>query len=96
MPKPRRRTYRKFRPNQPTDDGGRAQQEIDREARALITALSADGLKSELANREARMYEADQAAQMDPNPASLAQFRRAQMEYRAAQAACKMQGEIAQ
>lgn len=96
MPKPRRRTYRKFRPSQVTDDGGRQQQEIEREARALMTALSADGLKSELANREVRMMEADQAAQMNPNPASLAGFRRAQLEYRAAKVACSMQGDGAQ
>ncbi|MFN0072901.1 MAG: hypothetical protein ACKVVP_15565 [Chloroflexota bacterium] len=96
MPKPKRRTYRKFRPNRPNDDPSREQQDIDREARALVTAMSADGLKAELATREARMFEADQAAQLDPNPASLAQFRRAQLEFRAAQAASKMQPGLAQ
>ena len=96
MPKPRRRTYRKFRPNQNTDDGGREQQEIEREARALVSAMSADGLKSELANREVRMMEADQAAQFDPNPVRLAQFRRAQLEFKAAQVAARMERDVAQ
>ena len=96
MPKPRRRTYRKSRPNQNTDDGGREQQEIEREARALVSAMSADGLKSELANREVRMMEADQAAQFDPNPVRLAQFRRAQLEFKAAQVAARMERDVAQ
>jgi hypothetical protein len=77
-------------------DGGLQQQEIERQARALVTAMSTDGLRSELASREVRMMEADRAAQMDPNPASLAGYRRAQLEYQAAKVACSMQGDGAQ
>lgn len=90
MPKPKRRTYRKFRPNRPTEDNGREQQEIERAARALAATLGPSDLESECANRAVRLDEADRAAQMDPSPANLASFRHAQREFKAAEAARRL------
>jgi hypothetical protein len=63
---------------------------IDNTARGLMDGRSPDQLRSDLHDRELLLLEADRAAQMDPSPVNLANFRAARSQVEAARRAVEM------
>jgi hypothetical protein len=87
MPKHgKRRVYRPARSRRPEDNGQSAQR-LQAEARARASARTRDELQDDLTACLMRQAEADQQAQMDPSPASLALFRATSNERRILEAA---------
>lgn len=63
---------------------------LDTAARGLMTGRSLDQLRSELYDREMLLVEADRAAQMEPGPVTLAQFRNARAQVEAVKRAIEI------
>jgi hypothetical protein len=90
MPKkPKRRPIRR-RPEDKTEEIAAQRRWLDNTARNMMDGRSADQLKSELYDRELILLEADRAAQMDPSPVNLAQYRAARTQVEAAKRAVEM------
>jgi hypothetical protein len=53
----------------------------------LLTTRSPEQLRSELADREMLLFEADRAAQLDPSPENLSRYRVANADFEAVRAA---------
>lgn len=90
MPKkPKRRPIRR-RPQDRTEEVNAQRRWIDNTARGLMDGRSPDQLRSDLHDRELLLLEADRAAQMDPSPVNLANFRAARSQVEAARRAVEM------
>jgi len=63
---------------------------LDTTARGMMDGRSLEQLRSELYDRELLLQEADRAAQMEPGPVTLAQFRAARSQVEAARRAVEM------
>jgi hypothetical protein len=87
----KRRTYRRFRTSAP-EDNGRAEQQVQMAAQARAATRAPDELRKDLDECMSRLAEADQQAQLDPSPASLARFRAARNERLILETALRMQG----
>src|SRR3954465_9660681 len=72
--KPKRRPIRR-RPQDRTEEITAQRRWIDNIARDMMNGRSPDQLRSELHDRELILMDADRAAQMDPSPVNLAQYR---------------------
>jgi len=71
------------------------QRRLDTAAYGLLDGRSVDALRSELHDRELILAEADRAAQMDPSPVNLAQYRVARSQVEAAQRAIELANNVA-
>jgi hypothetical protein len=90
MPKkPKRRPIRR-RPEDKTEEIAAQRRWLDNTARVMMDGRSPDQLRSELHDRELLLLEADRAAQMDPSPVNLAQYRAARSQVEAARRAVEM------
>jgi hypothetical protein len=87
--KPKRRPIRR-RPQDRTEEINNQRRWIDNTARGLMDGRSADQLRSELHDRELILMEADRAAQMDPSPVNLANYRAARSQVEAARRAVEL------
>jgi hypothetical protein len=87
--KPKRRPIRR-RPQDRTEEVNAQRRWIDNTARGLMDGRSPDQLRSDLHDRELLLLEADRAAQMDPSPVNLANFRAARSQVEAARRAVEM------
>jgi hypothetical protein len=83
----KRRPFRRPSPQQRTDDAAYRQRRVEAAAQALLSTRSPEQLKSELADREMLLFEADRAAQLDPSPENLSRYRTANADFEAVQAA---------
>jgi len=88
--KARRRVYRRFRPQQNTEDAGEQRRAVEGAARALLANTTPEQLRQEVAEREDMLAEADRIAQLDPNPANLSRYRFASSQVAAARAALQI------
>jgi hypothetical protein len=88
--KPRRRQFRRPNPRQRNEDAIHQQRGLEAAAQALLASRTPEQIRLELAEREALLAEADQAAQLDPNPANLARYRFAVSQHQAARVALEM------
>ena len=61
----------------------------------MMNGRSADQLRSDLHDRELLLMEADRAAQMDPSPVNLANYRAARSQVDAAKRAVELAGSAA-
>jgi hypothetical protein len=87
--KPKRRPVRR-RPQDKTEDIAAQRRWLDNAARGLLDGRSTDQLRSDLHDRELLLMEADRAAQMDPSPVNLANYRAARSQVEAARRAVEM------
>src|SRR3954471_13646790 len=87
--KPKRRPVRR-RPQDRTEDIAAQRRWLDNAARGLLDGRSTDQLRSDLHDRELLLMEADRAAQMDPSPVNLANYRAARSQVEAARRAVEM------
>ena len=87
--KPKRRPIRR-RPEDRTEEIAAQRRWLDATARNMMDGRSADQLRSELHDRELLLVEADRAAQLDPSPVNLAQYRAARSQVEAARRAVEM------
>ena len=87
--KPKRRPIRR-RPEDRTEEIAAQRRWLDNTARNLADGRSPDQLRSELHDRELLLLEADRAAQLDPSPVNLAQYRAARTQVEAARRAVEM------
>ena len=87
--KPKRRPIRR-RPEDRSEEIAAQRRWLDNTARNMLDGRSADQLRSELHDRELLMQEADRAAQLDPSPVTLAQYRAARSQVEAAKRAVEM------
>ena len=90
MPKKGKRRPLKRRPRDRSEEAADQQRWTDAAARNLVGSRTPDQLRSELADRELLLDEADRAAQMDPNPGNLARYRAARSELEAARRAVQI------
>src|SRR3954465_5640765 len=79
MPRRGRRPVRR-RPQDRTEYLAGIQRAMDGAPRSVLVGRSAEQGRSELYDRELLLEEADRAAQLDPNPATLARFRAAKAQ----------------
>lgn len=90
MPKkPKRRPIRR-RPQDRTEELSAQKRWLDTAARGMMDGRSLEQLRSELYDRELILVDADRAAQMEPGPLTLAQFRAARSQVEAAKRAVEM------
>jgi hypothetical protein len=87
--KPKRRPIRR-RPQDRTEELSAQRRSLDTAARGMMDGRSIEQLRSELYDRELILVEADRAAQMEPGPLTLAQFRAARSQVEAAKRAVEM------
>ena len=87
--RPKRRPIRR-RPEDRTEEIAAQRRWLDNTARNLADGRSADQLRSELHDRELLLLEADRAAQLDPSPINLAQYRAARSQVEAARRAVEL------
>ena len=80
MPKKARRRPMRRRPQDNSQDAADKQRWLDAAARGLLASRTPDQLRSEASDRALLLSEADQAAQLDPNPANLARYRAARSQ----------------
>jgi hypothetical protein len=66
------------------------QRRLDVAAHGLLNGRSVEQLRSELHDRELLLAEADQAAQVNPGPGTLANYRLARSQVEAAQRALEL------
>lgn len=88
--KARRRVYRRFRPQQRTEDTADQRRVVEGAARALLANTTPEQLRQEVADREETLAEADRIAQLDPSPANLSRYRFASSQLEAARAAVQI------
>ncbi len=69
---------------------------LDNTARGLMDGRSTDQLRSELHDRELILMEADRAAQLDPSPVNLANYRAARSQVDAARRAVELSATTAE
>ena len=94
MPKkPKRRPIRR-RPQDRTEELNNQRRWLDNTARGLMDGRSPDQLRSELHDRELILLEADRAAQMDPSPVNLANYRAARSQVEAARRAVELSASV--
>jgi hypothetical protein len=87
--KPKRRPIRR-RPQDRTEEITAQRRWVDNIARDMMNGRSPDQLRSELHDRELLLMEADRAAQMDPSPVNLANYRAARSQVDAARRAVEL------
>jgi hypothetical protein len=87
--KPKRRPIRR-QPQDRTEEINAQRRWLDNMARTMIEGRSTAQLRSDLHDRELLLLEADRAAQMDPSPVNLAQFRAARSQVEAARRAVEL------
>ena len=90
MPKKGKRRPFKRRPQDRSEDVANQQRRTEAAARSLLGSRTPDQLRSELADRQLLLDEADRAAQLDPNPANLTRYRAARSEMEAARRAVQL------
>ena len=87
--KPKRRPVRR-QPQDRTEELNAQRRWLDATARSMSDGKSIEQLRSDLHDRELLLLEADRAAQMDPSPVNLAQYRAARTQVEAARRAVEM------
>lgn len=90
--KTKRRPFYRPRPQQRTEDAASEQRRIEAAAQSLIASATPEQIRDRLAACESLLLEADQLAQLDPSPASLARYRAARSQYQTARMAAKLCG----
>ncbi|MCC6174022.1 MAG: hypothetical protein IT305_01855 [Chloroflexi bacterium] len=90
MPKKGKRRPIRRRPQDRSEDLANRQRWLDANARSLVDARTLEQLRSELYDRELLLDEADRAAQLDPNPVSLARYRDARSQVDVARRALEL------
>jgi hypothetical protein len=90
MPKKAKRRPIRRRPQDRTEEIAAQKRWLDNTARGLLDGRSPDQLRSDLHDRELLLMEADRAAQMDPSPVNLANYRAARSQVEAARRAVEM------
>jgi hypothetical protein len=90
VPKKSKRRPIRRRPQDRTEDIAAQRRWIDNTARGLMDGRSPEQLRSDLHDRELLLMEADRAAQMDPSPVNLANYRAARTQVEAAKRAVEM------
>ena len=87
--KTKRRPIRRS-PQDRTEQLQAQQRRLDAAAQGLLNGKSVDQLRSELHDRELLLAEADQEAQVNPGPGTLANYRLARSQVEAAQRALEL------
>jgi hypothetical protein len=90
MPKKTKRRPVRRQPRDRTEELNAQRHWLDVTARGMLEGRSVDQLRSELHDRELLLQEADRAAQLDPNPVNLAQYRAARSQVEAARRAVEL------
>jgi hypothetical protein len=95
MARKAKRRYFPVRRNTPRvrPDDAERQQQIDAGARALTAQYTRDELQALLAERAARLEEADRAGTYEPGPGSLARYRSAHQAWELARRAVELAQE---
>ena len=95
---PRRPKWRpaRRRPQDRSEEIANQQQRMDAAARGLLANNTPDQLRSVLHDRQLMLDEADRAAQTDPNPANLAQYRAARANLETVRRALELSGRESQ
>src|SRR5687767_12620638 len=90
MPKKAKRRPIRRRPQDRSEEKANRQRWLDATARNMLAQITPDQIRSEVADRELLLEEADRAAQLDPSPSSLARYRMARSELEAAKRALEL------
>jgi hypothetical protein len=88
--KPKRRVFRRPRPQERKEDAAQKQQRLEAAAGSLLGVMDDRQLGEELTAREWELAEADRIAQLDPNPVNLSRYRQALSQRDAARYAVKL------
>jgi hypothetical protein len=88
--KAKRRPFRRWKPQQRTEDAALERGRMEAAAESLLATRTPEQLKQELSERQWLLDEADRAAQLEPNPANLSRYRLARSQYNTAQVAMEL------
>lgn len=92
MPKKSKRRPVRRRPPDRSEELTAQRRSLDAAARGMLDGRSIEQLRSELHDRELLLAEADRAAQLEPGPVTLAQFRAARTQVEATRRALELAG----
>jgi len=90
MPRKSKRRPVRRSPQDRTEQLTAQRRRLDAAAYSLLDGRTVDHLRSELHDRELLLAEADRAAQMDPSPTNLVNYRAARSQLEATQRAIEL------